>query len=160
MTAEAQMVQDSTSTDRIEKNVVLRATRSRLWRAITNAKEFSEWFRMTLDGEIVQGATLYGTVNRPGNEHVSPIEMLIEQVEPERYFSYRWHPYALDAAVNYAAEPMTLVEFILKETDGGTAVTIVESGFDRIPVARRALAFRMNDGGWTGQIKNLAQYVA
>jgi uncharacterized protein YndB with AHSA1/START domain len=131
-----------------------------VWRAITNAKEFSEWFRMTLDGEIVQGATIYGTVNRPGNEHVSPIEMLIEQVEPELYFSYRWHPYALDAAVNYADEPMTLVEFILKETDGGTAVTIVESGFDRIPLARRALAFRMNDGGWTGQMKNLAQYVA
>jgi uncharacterized protein YndB with AHSA1/START domain len=160
MTAEAQMVQDSTSTDRIEKNVVLRAPRSRVWRAITNAKEFSEWFRMSLDGEIVQGATIYGTVTRPGNEHVSPIEMLIEQVEPERYFSYRWHPYALDAAVNYSAEPMTLVEFILKETDGGTALTIIESGFDGIPLARRKEAFRMNDGGWTGQIKNLAQYVA
>lgn len=160
MTAEAQMVQDSTSTDRIEKNVVLRAPRSRVWRAITNAKEFSEWFRMTLDGEIVQGATLYGTVTRPGNEHVSPIEMLIEQVEPERYFSYRWHPYALDAAVDYSAEPMTLVEFILEETESGTAVTIVESGFDRVPLSRRAEAFRMNDKGWAGQIRNLAQYVA
>jgi uncharacterized protein YndB with AHSA1/START domain len=115
---------------------------------------------MKLDGEIVQGATIYGTVTRPGNEHVSSIEMRIEQVEPERYFSYRWHPYALDAAVNYSAEPMTLVEFILKETDGGTAVTIVESGFDGIPLARRKEAFRMNDGGWTGQIKNLEKYVA
>jgi len=160
MTAEAQMVQDSTSTDRIEKNVVLRAPRSRVWRAITNAEEFGTWFRMKLDGEIVQGATIYGTVTRPGNEHVSPIEMLIEQVEPERYFSYRWHPYALDAAVNYSAEPMTLVEFILDETEGGTAVTIVESGFDKIPLARRDLAFRMNNNGWAGQIKNLAQYVA
>jgi uncharacterized protein YndB with AHSA1/START domain len=160
MTAEAQMVQDTTSTDRIEKNVVLRAPRARVWRAITNAKEFGEWFRMKLDGEIVQGATLHGTVTRPGNEHVSPIEMLIEQVEPERYFSYRWHPYAIDAAVNYSGEPMTLVEFILDETEGGTAVTIVESGFDRIPLSRRTEAFRMNNNGWAGQIKNLAQYVA
>jgi uncharacterized protein YndB with AHSA1/START domain len=86
--------------------------------------------------------------------------MLVERIEPERYFSYRWHPYALDAAVNYSAEPMTLVEFILKETDGGTAVTIVESGFDGIPLARRKEAFRMNDGGWTGQVKNLEKYVA
>jgi uncharacterized protein YndB with AHSA1/START domain len=160
MTAEAQMVQDTTSTDRIEKNVVLRAPRSRVWRAITNAEEFGTWFRMKLDGEIVQGAKLHGTVTRPGNEHISPIEMLIEQVEPERYFSYRWHPYALDAAVNYSAEPMTLVEFILDETEGGTAVTIVESGFDRIPLARRDEAFRMNNNGWAGQVKNLAQYVA
>jgi uncharacterized protein YndB with AHSA1/START domain len=160
MTAEAQMVHDITSTDRIEKNVVLRAPRSRVWRAITNAEEFGTWFRMKLDGEIVQGATLHGTVTRPGNEHISPIEMLIEQVEPERYFSYRWHPYAIDAAVNYSGEPMTLVEFVLNETEGGTAVTIVESGFDRIPLARRAEAFRMNDGGWSAQIKNLAQYVA
>jgi uncharacterized protein YndB with AHSA1/START domain len=160
MTAEAQMVQDTTSTDRIEKNVVLRAPRSRVWRAITNAEEFGTWFRMKLDGEIVQGAKLHGTVTRPGNEHISPIEMLIEQVEPERYFSYRWHPYALDAAVNYSAEPMTLVEFILQETEGGTTVTIVESGFDRIPLARRDEAFRMNNNGWAGQVKNLAQYVA
>lgn len=160
MTAEAQMVQDSTNTDRIEKNLVLRAPRSRVWRAITNAKEFGEWFRMKLDGEITQGAKLHGKITHPGYEHVCPVEMLIEQIEPERYFSYRWHPYAIDAAVNYSGEPMTLVEFILKETEGGTAVTIVESGFDRIPLARRAEAFRMNDGGWAGQIKNLAQYVA
>ena len=160
MTAEAQMVQDSTSTDRIEKNVVLRAPRSRVWRAITNAKEFGEWFRMKLDGEISQGAKLHGKITHPGYEHVCPVEMLIEQIEPERYFSYRWHPYALDPKVDYSVEPTTLVEFILQETDGGTAVTIVESGFDRIPLARRAEAFRMNDNGWGGQVKNLAQYVA
>jgi uncharacterized protein YndB with AHSA1/START domain len=160
MTAEAQMVQNSSSTDRIEKNVVLRAPRSRVWRAITTAEEFGTWFRMKLDGEIVQGATIHGKVTHPGYEHVCPVEMLIEELEPERYFSYRWHPYALDPKVDYSVEPTTLVEFILKETDGGTAVTIVESGFDRIPLARRAEAFRMNDGGWTGQVKNLAQYVA
>jgi uncharacterized protein YndB with AHSA1/START domain len=158
--ATQQMTQDRSSTDRIEKKVELRAPRSRVWRAITTAREFSAWFRMDLDGEFAEGATLHGTVTRPGNEHVNPIEMLIGQIEPERYFSYRWHPYALDAAVDYSAEPMTLVEFILEETEGGTAVTIVESGFDRIPLSRRAEAFRMNDNGWAGQVKNLAQYVA
>ena len=158
--ATQQMTQDKSSTDRIEKKVELRAPRSRVWRAITTAKEFSAWFRMDLDGEFAEGATLHGTVTRPGNEHVNPIEMLIGQIEPERYFSYRWHPYALDAAVDYSAEPMTLVEFILEETEGGTAVTIVESGFDRVPLSRRAEAFRMNDKGWAGQVKNLAQYVA
>ena len=160
MTAEAQMVQDSTSTDRIEKNVVLRAPRSRVWRAITNAKEFGEWFRMKLDGEISQGAKLHGRVTHPGYEDACPVEMQIERIEPERYFSYRWHPYALDPKVDYSAEPTTLVEFILQETEGGTDVTIVESGFDRVPLARRAEAFRMNDGGWAGQIKNLAKYVS
>ena len=160
MTAEAQMVQHSSSTDRIEKNVVLRAPRSRVWRAITNAEEFGTWFRMKLDGDIVQGATIHGKVTHPDYEHVCPVEMLIEELEPERYFSYRWHPYALDPKVDYSVEPTTLVEFILQETEGGTAVTIVESGFDLIPLARRAEAFRMNDGGWSGQIKNLAQYVA
>jgi uncharacterized protein YndB with AHSA1/START domain len=86
--------------------------------------------------------------------------MLVERIEPERYFSYRWHPYAIDLKVDYSKEPTTLVEFTLAETEGGTAVTIVESGFDRIPLARRAEAFRMNDQGWAGQIKNLASYVA
>jgi Uncharacterized conserved protein len=85
--------------------------------------------------------------------------MLVERIEPERYFSYRWHPYALDPAVDYSLEPTTLVEFSLEEAEGGTALTIVESGFDRIPLARRAEAFRVDDQGWDGQIKNLAQYV-
>jgi uncharacterized protein YndB with AHSA1/START domain len=88
------------------------------------------------------------------------VELLVERIEPERYFSYRWHPYAIDPAADYSAEPTTLVEFTLQDTEEGTAVTIVESGFDRIPLARRAEAFRMNDQGWAGQIKNLARYVS
>jgi uncharacterized protein YndB with AHSA1/START domain len=87
-------------------------------------------------------------------------KMQVERIEPERSFSYRWHPYAIDPKVDYSTEPTTLVEFTLEETDGGTAVTIVESGFDRIPLARRAEAFRMNDQGWAGQIQNLERYVA
>jgi uncharacterized protein YndB with AHSA1/START domain len=159
MTVQAQKAEDRPSTDRIEKKVVLRASRSRVWRAITAAEEFGAWFRMNLDGKFAEGRTVRGRITHPGYEHVT-VEMLVERIEPERYFSYRWHPYAMDPSVDYSAEPTTLVEFILEETEGGTAVTIVESGFDRIPLARRAEAFRMNDQGWAGQIKNLERYVS
>ena len=159
MTAQAKEAQDRPSTDRIEKRVVLRAPRSRVWRAITTAEEFGAWFRLNLDGEFAEGGTVRGRLTHPGYEHVT-LEMRVERIEPERYFSYRWHPYAIDPAVDYSAEPTTLVEFTLQDTEGGTALTIVESGFDRIPLARRAEAFRMNDQGWAGQIKNLTRYVS
>ncbi len=159
MTAAAQKAQDRPSTDRIEKRMVLRASRSRVWRAIATAAEFGTWFRMDLDGALAEGATIWGRLTHPGYEHVT-IEMLIERIEPERYFAYRWHPCALDPAVDYTAEPTTLVEFTLEDAEGGTAVTIVESGFDRIPLHRRAEAFRMNDQGWDGGMKNLARYVS
>ena len=143
------------STDRIEKRVVLRAPRSRVWRALSDAKEFGTWFRLTVDGPFVAGTTVRG---RHDNFKV---EMRIERIEPERYFSYRWHPYPKDPAKDYAEEPMTLVEFTLEDAEGGgTALTIVESGFDKIPLARRAEAFRMNTEGWGGQIKNLTAYVS
>src|SRR5437773_920906 len=149
------------STDRIEKRVMLRAPRARVWRAISDAKEFGTWFRITLDGAFVAGGTVRGRVAIPGHEHLK-VEMQIERIEPERYFSYRWHPYPKDPAKDYSGEPMTLDEFMLEEAEGGaaTALTIVESGFDRIPLARRAEAFRMNTEGWGGQIKNLAAYVS
>jgi uncharacterized protein YndB with AHSA1/START domain len=159
MSVEAQK-EPATSTDRIEKSIDLRAPRSRVWRAITTAKEFGTWFGMTLDREFAEGAKLVARVTKSGYEHVPPVEMLVERMKPETYFSYRWHPYALDPKVDYSAEPTTLVEFTLEDAEGGTALTIVESGFDRIPAARRAEAFRMNDGGWAGQLKNIAKYVA
>ena len=159
MTVHAQTTQDMTSTDRIEKRVVLRAPRSRVWRAISTAEEFGTWFRMNLEGAFAEGATIRARITIPGYEHVT-LEMLVERIEPERYFSYRWHPYAIDPAVDYSAEPTTLVEFTLGEIEGGTALTIVESGFDQIPPARRSEAFRMNDQGWAGQIKNLERYVS
>ena len=149
---------DTSSTDRIEKRVVLRAPRARVWRAITNADEFGTWFRIKLDGAFTAGRAVRGKITIPGYEHLT-VDMLVERIEPERYFAYRWHPYPIDPKVDYSAEPTTLVEFTLEETEGGTAVTIVESGFDRIPLTRRAEAFRMNDQGWAGQIKNLAKYV-
>lgn len=148
-----------TSTDRIEKTVTLRAPRARVWRALTAAEEFGTWFRVKLDGAFVEGTTIRGRSTHPGYEHVT-LEMQIDRIEPERYFSYRWHPYAVDATVDYSAEPATLVEFTLEEANGGTVLTIVESGFDRIPAARRAEAFRMNDAGWTGQLKNIERHVS
>jgi len=159
MTAQTQDAQARTSTDRIEKRVVLRAPRSRVWRAITTAQQFGEWFRVKLDGAFVEGATVRGRITHPGYEHLT-VDMLVERIEPERHFSYRWHPYPIDPKVDYSTEPTTLVEFNLEDAEGGTALTIVESGFDRIPLARRAEAFRMNDQGWAGQIKNLERYVS
>lgn len=158
MKAEAKAARDGSSTDRIEKKLVIRAPVSRVWRAIATAAEFGAWFRMNLDGEFAEGATILGNVTHPGYEHIK-VELLVERMEPERYFSYRWHPYPSDPGVDYSDEPMTLVEFMLGEAEGGTAVTIIESGFDRIPLARRAEAFRMNEQGWAGQIRNLAKHV-
>jgi len=159
MSAKTKEAQERSSTDRIEKRVELRAPRSRVWRAIATAKEFGEWFRMKLEGEFAEGQTIRGRITHPGYEHMT-LDMMVERIEPERYFSYRWHPYAIDPAVDYSAEPTTLVEFRLEDTEGGTALTIVESGFDRLPLARRDEAYRMDDQGWTGQIKNIERHVS
>jgi uncharacterized protein YndB with AHSA1/START domain len=146
-------------TDRIEKTITLRAPRSRVWRALSRAEEFGAWFGMALEGTIAPGARLVGRFTTPGHEHLT-VEITIERVDPEQLISYRWHPYAFEPGVDYASEPTTLVEFHLAEVAGGTRVTVVESGFDRIPLARRALAFRMNERGWAEQTAHLADYVA
>ena len=158
MTATSQAPNETKITDRIEQRLVLRAPRARVWRAIANAEEFGTWFGMKFDGAFTEGKPVRGIITFKAADHT--LEMLVERIDPERYFSYRWHPYAVDPRADYSAEPTTLVEFNLEEVDGGTAVTIVESGFDHIPLARRAEAFRMNNNGWAGQIKKLAQYVA
>lgn len=150
--------ENRTSTNRIEKRVTLPAPRSRVWRAISTVEEFGAWFGVKLEGAFAEGAALRGKLTIKGYEHVM-LEVLVERIQPERFFSYRWHPYAVDPKVDYSAEPTTLVEFRLDEAEGGTELTIIESGFDRIPASRRAEAFRMNDAGWTGQAKNLERYV-
>ena len=155
MTAKTDEPQTS---DRIEKHFQVSAKRSRVWRAISDAEEFGAWFGMKLDRPFAPGATVLGRLTIPGYEHVA-LEILVETIEPERYFSYRWHPYAIDPAIDYTAEPTTLVEFRLEEAAGGTAVTITESGFDRLPASRRVEAFRMNEAGWAGQSRKLADYV-
>src|SRR6476646_8843648 len=148
-----------TETDRIEKKVQLNAPRSRVWRALTNSAEFGEWFRVRLEDKFAEGKTVRGPILHKGYEHVT-IEMTIERIEPERYFSYRWHPYAIDPKADYSKEPTTLVEFRLEDAKDGTALTITETGFDKVPLARRAEAIRRNDNGWTGQIKNIERYVS
>jgi uncharacterized protein YndB with AHSA1/START domain len=147
------------STDRIEKQIHLRAPVSRVWRALTDAQQFSQWFRVKLDGDFAPHAKVKGQLTHPGYEHLK-MELAIDRIEPERYFSYRWHPYAVDPKVDYSSETPTLVEFRLTEQAGGTLLTVTESGFDRVPLARRAEAFRMNSNGWAQQLKNIEHYVA
>ncbi|HEU4383775.1 MAG TPA: SRPBCC family protein [Anaeromyxobacteraceae bacterium] len=147
------------STDRIEKRIELRAPVARVWRALTDHREFGEWFRVRLDGPFVPGGTSRGQITYPGYEHLK-WEAVVERMEPERLFSFRWHPYAVDPKEDYSREPTTLVEFRLEAISGGTRLILTESGFDRIPAGRRAEAFRMNDGGWTEQMANIERHVA
>ena len=146
------------NTDRIEKKITLRAAQGRVWRAIANAEEFGTWFQMKLEGAFVPGKSVKGRITTAGYENLI-VEITVERVEPEQLLSYRWHPYAIETGVDYSAEPTTLVEFRLAAVAGGTELTVVESGFDGIPVARRAEAFRMNESGWTEQLKNIERYV-
>ena len=146
--------------NQIEKHIHLRATRSRVWRALTNSEEFGAWFGAKLKGPFLPKAIVSGPITTRGFEHLT-LHIEIERIEPESYFSYRWHPYAVDPDVDYSSEPTTLVEFRLEEVaSGGTALTVVESGFDRIPLERRAKALEMNDGGWAAQMENIARHVA
>ena len=146
------------STDRIEKTIVLRAPRLRVWRALAQADEFGAWFGVALEGTFAPGARLTGRITTPGHEQLT-MEIMVEQVQPEHLLSYRWHPYAVQPGVDYSSEPTTLVEFQLEEVAGGTRLRVVESGFDRIPAARRAEALRMNDAGWAEQLQNIARHV-
>lgn len=148
------------NTDRIEKNVILKAPRSRVWRALANPEEFGAWFGVRLEGKkFAPGVRVQGQITVPGYEHVV-MDITVERVDPEHLFSYRWHPYAVEPGVDYSSEATTLVEFRLDEVAAGTELTVVESGFDRIPLARRAEAFRMNEGGWAEQIKNIERHLA
>ena len=147
------------NTDRIEKQILLRAPRSRVWRALTQAEEFGSWFGVKLDGELAPRRSVTGRITTKGYEHIR-FELQVQQIDPESYFSYRWHPYAIDPEVDYSKEPTTLVEFRLEEVSDGTRLHLSESGFEQIPLARRAEAFRRNDGGWTEQMQNIERHVA
>jgi uncharacterized protein YndB with AHSA1/START domain len=165
--------------DRIEKQVTLRAPVSRVWRAIADAQEFGSWFGFKLDGGFAPGETIRGTftgafdeaaiveaqkkmglrpskLKLPGENFVFGT---VDRIEPERYFSFRWIPYGIDAEADPEREPTTLVEFRLEAVAEGTRLTIVESGFDRVPAHRRERAFRMNEGGWATQAENLRRHV-
>jgi uncharacterized protein YndB with AHSA1/START domain len=144
--------------DRIEKRIELKAPVSRVWRALTDYREFGEWFRVKLDGPFVAGEVSRGHITHPGYEHVV-WEAAVQKMEPEKLFSFTWHPYAIDPKVDYSNETPTLVEFKLEKTGNGTLLLLTESGFDKIPSGRRDEAFRKNDGGWTAQMKNIERHV-
>ena len=148
------------STDRIERKILLKAPRSRVWRALSNAEEFGSWFGVALEGKaFAAGERTQGHITYPGYEHLL-FDVLVDRVEPERLLSMRWHPAAIDPAVDYSKEPTTQVVFELAEAEGGTLLSLVESGFDKIPPERRPEAFRMNSGGWDEQMKNIEKHVA
>jgi uncharacterized protein YndB with AHSA1/START domain len=148
------------STDRIEKLVDLDAPRARVWRALTDVAQFNTWFGVALTSPFAPGAEVSGRMTNPKYAHVT-MSIWIEAMEPERYFSFRWHPYALEPDVDYSAEPTTLVSFTLEDAAaGGTRLKIVESGFDAIPESRRAKAFSMNERGWAGQAENIRKFVS
>jgi uncharacterized protein YndB with AHSA1/START domain len=144
--------------DRIEKRIELKAPVSRVWRALTDYREFGQWFQVKVDGPFVAGEPAHGQILYPGKAHLR-WEAVIQKIEPERLFSFTWHPYAVDANVDYSKETPTLVEFTLEKTSSGTLLVVTETGFDKIPANRRAEAFRRNDGGWAEQLKNIEKHV-
>src|ERR1700689_2669030 len=146
-------------TERIEKQVELKAPVSRVWRALTDYREFGEWFKVKLDAPFVAGQVSRGHITHPGYEHMK-WEAVVQKMEPERLFSFTWHPYGIDPKVDYSKETPTLVEFHLEKIPGGTLLKVIESGFDKVPAGRRAEAFRMNSNGWAEQVKNIEAYVA
>ena len=161
---------DPTPSDRIEKHVVLNAPRARVWQALTDSGEFGRWFGVRFEGPFVAGRPLRGTiaptevdaaVARAQEPYAgTAFEIVVDRLEPERLFSFRWHPYAVDHAADYSAEPMTLVTFTLDDAPGGILLTVTESGFDRVPLERRAKAFTANEGGWAIQMSLIEKYLA
>ncbi len=160
----------TTDTDRIKKRILLRARRARVWRAISDAKEFGSWFGVEFDGAFVPGGRITGRivptkvdpeVARMQEPYTGmAFDFTLERIEPMRLLSFRWHPFAVDPGVDYSKEPTTLVVFELEEVPEGTMLTITESGFDRIPLARRAKAFTANEQGWEAQTKLIEKYLS
>ena len=158
------------STDRIEKKVLLRAPHARVWKAISDSSQFGAWFGVKFDAPFVAGKVMIGSMTgttvdaeiaaRQLQHKGRPFEFVIDRIEPMRLFSFRWHPFAIEVNVDYSKEPTTLVTFELEEVADGTMLTISESGFDRIPLGRRASAFARNDAGWTAQAKLIEKFIA
>lgn len=158
------------TTDRIEKKILLRAPLKRVWRALSDSREFGTWFGVKFDAPFKPGARITGKIvgtsvdadvakAQKQYEHV-PFEITIDSIEPERLFSFRWHPNATEPGVDYSKEPTTLIEFILEEVSNGVMLTVTESGFDQIPLARRVKAFTANEQGWAMVIKLVEKYLA
>lgn len=142
---------------RIEKSIEIAVPLSRVWRTLTDHQQFGEWFRVKLTGPFVPGVESTGRVTWPGYEHLE-WKAVVREITPETYFSFTWHPYAIDPAIDYSMEQPTLVEFNLQPTNAGTLLTVTESGFENVPAHRRQEAFLRNDGGWGQQVKNIKEY--
>jgi uncharacterized protein YndB with AHSA1/START domain len=150
---------DAASTDRIERSIHIQAPRARVWRALSIAEAYGKWFGADLTGLAFKpGQHVKGNITIKGFEHVV-FDAIIERMEPESLMTYRWHPYAVDTAVDYSNEQRTLVTFTLEDAGGGTLLNVVESGFDQVPSERRLTALRMNTDGWEGQLKNIQRHV-
>ena len=157
------------TTDRIEKQVLLRAPHARVWRALTDAREFGTWFGTKFDGSFTPGLRVAGVIVPTAVDadvaasqqpyEGTPFEITIDRIEPERVFAFRWHPFAVEAGLDYSREPTTLVEFLLEDVPGGVVLTVRESGFDRVPLERRARAFAANEAGWTIQMRLIEKYL-
>jgi len=143
--------------NQITKHVNINAPVSRVWRALTNSEEFGKWFSVKIEGPFVPGEASVGYMTYPGSEHVR-WNAVVQEMQPENFFSYRWHPYAVDPDRDYENETTTLVEFRLEKSGSGTLLTVTESGFDQLPEERRDLAFRKHTDGWDAQLNNIANY--
>lgn len=160
----------SANTDRIEKQVVLKAPRERVWRALSDAEQFGYWFGVEFDGPFVEGTRMTGRIRQTKvDDEVAamqapyegtPFEWVVERIEPMRRISFRWHPFGIDKRIDYASEPMTQVVFELHDAPAGILLTVTESGFDKLPPERRVKAFAANEGGWTHQMKLIERYLA
>jgi uncharacterized protein YndB with AHSA1/START domain len=158
------------STDRIEKKILLRAPRSRVWRALTDSAEFGHWFGVRFEGPFKSGTPISGIMVPTAIDadvaksqkpyEGKPFDFVIDRIEPELLFSFKWHPFGVEEGIDYSAEPMTLIEFVLEDRGAETMLTITESGFDQIPLYRRARAFQANEGGWTGVLRLIAKHLS
>jgi uncharacterized protein YndB with AHSA1/START domain len=159
-----------TDSDRIEKKILLRAPLERVWRAVSDSQEFGSWFGVEFNGAFAPGIPMKGKiVSTKADPEIAKtqeayagavFDITVDRIEPERLISFRWHPFAVDPSVDYSTEPTTLIVFELEKNANGTWLTITESGFDHIPLARRAKAFTMNEQGWTAQARLIEKYLA
>ena len=161
---------DRIEPDRIQKQVLLKAPRERVWRALSEADRFGTWFGVRFDGPFVEGERLTGTIaptqvddqvaKMQSPYEGTPFEWVIEKIEPMRRIAFRWHPFGIDKTIDYSGEPMTLIVFELRDATEGILLTVTESGFDKLPPERRAKAFGANEGGWTHQMQLIRKYLA
>jgi uncharacterized protein YndB with AHSA1/START domain len=147
------------SSDRIERSVLIKAPRARVWQALADAPEFGAWFGVNLAGQaFIAGQPVRGHITHPGYEHIL-FNAQVDRVQPQTQLAFRWHPFAIDPAVDYSQEEPTAVVFTLADAPGGTLLTVAESGFNKVPAHRREEAYRMNSGGWDAQMENIVEHI-